>query len=215
VATEEGSRTIADLEAGDEVLAWNEATGETGSYEVVAVWEHADPVMVHLTIDGEVIETTLEHPFYTDEAGWVPAGDLWDGARVRNADGSFGAVEGATVIADPEVMYNLTVEEAHTFFVGDGKWLVHNTCRVYPPDFSTSRTHNWTSWANSEQDARQLAREKLGSNPVEVAPNKWRSQDGKWQYRAKPGDVEQKHIHLEEINPLTGEVLQNLHIRWK
>ena len=24
-------------------------------------------------------------------------------------------------------MYNLTVAEAHTFFVGDGQWLVHNT----------------------------------------------------------------------------------------
>ena len=23
-------------------------------------------------------------------------------------------------------MYNLTVDEAHTFFVGDGDWLVHN-----------------------------------------------------------------------------------------
>jgi hypothetical protein len=28
-------------------------------------------------------------------------------------------------------MYNLTVEEAHTFFVGDGDWLVHNTqCKL-------------------------------------------------------------------------------------
>jgi hypothetical protein len=26
------------------------------------------------------------------------------------------------------VMYNLTVDEAHTFFVGDGQWLVHNVC---------------------------------------------------------------------------------------
>jgi hypothetical protein len=25
-------------------------------------------------------------------------------------------------------MYNLTVDEAHTFFVGDGQWLVHNIC---------------------------------------------------------------------------------------
>lgn len=24
-------------------------------------------------------------------------------------------------------MYNLTVDEAHTFFVGEGEWLVHNT----------------------------------------------------------------------------------------
>jgi hypothetical protein len=29
-------------------------------------------------------------------------------------------------------MYNLTVDEAHTFFVGDGAWLVHNIdCPVY------------------------------------------------------------------------------------
>lgn len=25
-------------------------------------------------------------------------------------------------------MYNFTVATAHTFFVGDGQWLVHNTC---------------------------------------------------------------------------------------
>ena len=25
-------------------------------------------------------------------------------------------------------MYNLTVATAHTFFVGEGQWLVHNTC---------------------------------------------------------------------------------------
>jgi hypothetical protein len=25
-------------------------------------------------------------------------------------------------------MYNLTVAEAHTYFVGDGEWLVHNAC---------------------------------------------------------------------------------------
>jgi guanyl-specific ribonuclease Sa len=27
-------------------------------------------------------------------------------------------------------MYNLTVADAHTFFVGDGQWLVHNTCDI-------------------------------------------------------------------------------------
>jgi hypothetical protein len=30
----------------------------------------------------------------------------------------------------PQVMYNLTVAVAHTFFVGDGQWLVHNMCPV-------------------------------------------------------------------------------------
>ena len=26
------------------------------------------------------------------------------------------------------MMYNLTVDTAHTYFVGDGQWLVHNDC---------------------------------------------------------------------------------------
>ncbi len=39
-----------------------------------------------------------------------------------------GTVESIAVVVDPQPMYNLTVDEAHTFFVGDGDWLVHNTC---------------------------------------------------------------------------------------
>ena len=84
----------------------------------------------------------------------------------------------------------------------------------YPKDYATNQTRNWSGAFKSEGEARQLAREKLGRNPIEVEPGKWRSQDGKWQYRAKPGDVTDRHIHLEELNPATGEVLQNLHLRW-
>jgi hypothetical protein len=32
--------------------------------------------------------------------------------------------------ARPQVMYNLTVDVAHTFFVGNGRWLVHNQCNI-------------------------------------------------------------------------------------
>jgi len=81
-------------------------------------------------------------------------------------------------------------------------------------DHVTRNTRNWSAALKSEGDARALARQKLGSNPVEVEPGKWRSADGKWQYRAKPGDVSNRHIHLEELNPQTGEVLQNVHLRW-
>jgi hypothetical protein len=84
----------------------------------------------------------------------------------------------------------------------------------YVEDFPTKATKNWSGAFKSEGEARALARTKLGSNPVEVAPGKWRSGDGKWQYRSKPGDVADRHIHLEELNPQTGEVIQNLHLRW-
>ena len=90
-----------------------------------------------------------------------------------------------------------------------------NKNKSYPKDFSTKNTKNYSASYKSEGEARNLARGKLGKNPIEVEPFKWRSLDGKWQFRAKPGDINEKHIHLEELNPQTGEVLQNYHLRWQ
>jgi len=83
-----------------------------------------------------------------------------------------------------------------------------------PVDRPTKDTKNWSADFQSEREARAFARQKVGSDPIEVGPGKLRSQDGKWQYRAKPEDLEQNHIHLEELDPETGEVKQNLHLRW-
>ncbi len=64
----------------------------------------------------------------------MEAGKLTRGMRVRQPDGDYGAVERLVAVPSPQRMYNLTVEQAHTFFVGDGQWLVHNSdtggCRV-------------------------------------------------------------------------------------
>ena len=81
-------------------------------------------------------------------------------------------------------------------------------------DFATKNTKNWSAMFKSEGEARALAVAKLGKNAVKVEPGKLRSADGVWQYRAKPGDVGENHIHLEQLNPKTGEVLQNFHLRW-
>ncbi|WP_026371044.1 RHS repeat-associated core domain-containing protein [Kallotenue papyrolyticum] len=128
VATAEGAVPIGEIDVGEQVLAYDEATGTTGSYTVTAVLVHTDPVLIDLTIAGEDVETTPEHPFYTLERTWVEAGSLWVGAHVRRADGSYGVVQAVRVEQRAQVMYNLTVATAHTFFVGDQQWLVHNSC---------------------------------------------------------------------------------------
>jgi len=60
--------------------------------------------------------------------GWTNAEDLQLGDDIRNADGSTGEVERVTTEEAAQEMYNLTVDEAHTYYVGDGQWLVHNAC---------------------------------------------------------------------------------------
>lgn len=127
MSTTEGDVSIATIEEGDRVLAWNETTNETGYYEVTATFSHLDPVLTELIINGEWIETTPEHPFYVEGKGWTPAGDLKFGDQIRQADGTFESVWLKWDIQKYQEMYNLTVDEAHTFFVGEGQWLVHNS----------------------------------------------------------------------------------------
>jgi RHS repeat-associated protein len=126
VETDVGPRHIADVREGDRVLAWNEAAGQLGYNRVTATWHHLDPVVVTLWIDGERLLTTPEHPFFVEERGWMPAGNLGVGSHIRKADGATGTVERVEREARARAMYNLTVERAHTFFVGQQRLLVHN-----------------------------------------------------------------------------------------
>ena len=129
VATSDGDVPISELEVGDKVLAYDEDTDNTGEYKISAIHVNEDSIIVHVEIDGELVETTPEHPFYTEENSWVAAGDLQVGDHIRKVDGTYGVVEFTETLEQSETMYNLTVENAHTFFVGEGQWLVHNICK--------------------------------------------------------------------------------------
>jgi len=127
VSTEDGDVPISEIEVGDTVTAYDEETGEIGEYEVTHTIDHVDEIIIHLYIDGELIETTPEHPFYTVDDEWVNAAELEIGEEIFSLDGDYGTVEANVTIFDAnQRMYNLTVDEANTFFVGDGDWLVHN-----------------------------------------------------------------------------------------
>ena len=127
VSTPSGDVPISEIAADDIVLAYNELTGEIGEYTVTHTISHTDEIIIHLYISGELIETTPEHPFYNDSGEWIDAEDLEVGEEILSLDGDYGIVEKVVVIEDAnQPMYNLTVDEAHTFFIGDGDWLVHN-----------------------------------------------------------------------------------------
>jgi RHS repeat-associated protein len=135
-----------------------------------------------------------------------------------------GCIAGAPVIAAGEVGVAVfgTMIVGHASNVADAasslSTLMMEGGAKYPNDHFTSSTSNKSAYFKSEGEARALAREKIGKNPVKVGKNKFRSADGKWQYRAKPGDVagdsRGPHVHLEELNPKTGEVITNWHLRW-
>jgi RHS repeat-associated protein len=125
VATRDGRVPISSIEVGDIVLAWDQASGAIVERSVTAVLPHLDDEIARVTIDGQIITTTPDHPFYTIEAGWVEAGLLWPGAHVQTTAGS-GVVASVAPESFQGTLWDLTVDGAHTFFVGQGEALVHN-----------------------------------------------------------------------------------------
>ena len=104
---------------------------DANSNRVAATWAHTDPATTYLTIDSDRILATPAHPFATRERGWVPAGLLTVGEHIRKANGGWGVVRAVRSEWDAGVRYNLTVETAHTYAVGDGGWVAHNSCVIH------------------------------------------------------------------------------------
>jgi radical SAM superfamily enzyme YgiQ (UPF0313 family) len=74
-----------------------------------------------------------------------------------------------TIEHRPQVMYNLTVATAHTFFVGEGQWLVHNTCNALQ-NGKRVRASAFGEWAAKQADAifRSIPDNTKGSATIAV-----------------------------------------------
>ncbi|WP_035919665.1 polymorphic toxin-type HINT domain-containing protein, partial [Knoellia sinensis] len=133
-------KPIEDIKVGDKVLATDPETGEQEARTVTHVWVHADSV-VDLKLDGEVIATTEDHPFWSvTEQRFERADELGPGEQVLAADGRALDVVGLALASTRQALaYNLTVEGIHTYHVGDSEALVHNTCRIHGNSLDSPR----------------------------------------------------------------------------
>ncbi|MCC6176191.1 MAG: hypothetical protein IT305_12870, partial [Chloroflexi bacterium] len=141
--------------------------------------------------------------------GWVKASDLRPGDRVHRAFGGTGPVTSVTVARQPQVMYNLTVDAAHTFFVGDDAWLVHNC--IDPGMLAKARAARdaigekmkWKATVNGGYD-RKTGKVAGGcnKNPIGCAED-----DVDRQLGGNPAD----HVHTESIRPRTGNQVPICH----
>ena len=82
-------------------------------------------------VHGKEIETTPEQPFYVDGKGWTAAQELEVGDLLISTDGKLTAVEELRFTSDKQPVYNMSITNDHTYFVGDANWnfsvWVHNT----------------------------------------------------------------------------------------
>jgi hypothetical protein len=135
VSTNKGFKRIADVRIGDMVKSFDEKSKQEGFKRVSAVMQHKDNQITKLKLldfDGkqEVIETTPWHKFagLSRRAPWITPEEMIAGKTLlRQSKGRFGYPLEVKTVAREQVMYDLTVEDFHTFMVGDNEWIVHNT----------------------------------------------------------------------------------------
>lgn len=148
VATAAGLVAIECIRVGDKVIATDPDTMVRAEKQVLETYVRETNEVVHLIINGEIITSTLDHPFYVQDAGFVGAGDLYIGDKLLDAEGNTLLVEDVKTekLDVPVKVYNFKVDEFHTYYVGENKVLVHNTCRkptsggVENPDGTTTYT---------------------------------------------------------------------------
>jgi hypothetical protein len=138
-------RPIQTVKTGDLVQTKDPQTGKIGAGKVTKTSVRQAPATVALKFStGEVIECTPEHPFYVDGVGFAPAGRLGIGTSIVTRAGPVVQVTKVERHDKPATVYNFTVEDSHTYFVGTangGLW-VHNDCWRLQPNEDAVGPHS-------------------------------------------------------------------------
>lgn len=122
-----GAIPIEEVREGDLVWAQDDLTAEVGWYRVSRAIQGAENPFLEVRLEsGETIFATAEHPFGVVGVGWVPADQLAPGDTLTTATGARSRVASIAPSGRRESVFNLSVEGAHSFFVGESGVLVHN-----------------------------------------------------------------------------------------
>lgn len=117
-------RSYADVgEACDWVVSRNENNDDCPLVlrRVLQSFERYSHIL-DVCIHSRIIGTTAEHPFFVQNKGWTTAQELQAGDEVRLMSPGWAKVEEVWETGRYEVVYNLEVEEDHTYFVGGDDW---------------------------------------------------------------------------------------------
>ena len=167
VQTRDGTKPIEEIKKGDEVLSYNEQTGENEYQKVLQTFtRYAEDVLsIKIVGESEPIGVTSGHPFFVrvhgarsdtssegDDGEWRRAGELQIGDVIRTAAGDWARVESVEERGKEQV-YNFEVERNHNYFVGGQGLLVHNGCGDAPPNLTPEGGGRKGAFKQAKRDA--------------------------------------------------------------
>ena len=126
VKLETGEKNIEEVRVGDLVWAYDDSTNTKSLKQVISIQNRNWNQIYTVFIADEKIETTSEHPFKTNR-GWIQAKDLAIGDSLFVLENKYIYIDSIVISDKSTIVYNFTVDDYHTYFVGKYGFLVHNT----------------------------------------------------------------------------------------
>ena len=121
VLTASGLIAIEQIKVGDIVYAADEESLDVSLKPVLETYIRETSSLIHITVNGEEIISTYDHPYYVNKKGFVSAELLWIGAELVDKDGNVFQVEQIyreNLEETSKKVYNFKVDDYHTYFVG-------------------------------------------------------------------------------------------------
>ncbi|HEY2518052.1 MAG TPA: polymorphic toxin-type HINT domain-containing protein [Polyangiaceae bacterium] len=134
VLTEDGEQPIETIHEHDRVWAVDQQTGDTSLQEVTATFITPDMPLVELEVSSngtgiDVLRATPTHLFWVEGRGWTRLDHVAPGDALLDAGANPLRVVALRPLGELSAVYNLTVANSHTYFVGHAAVLVHNETR--------------------------------------------------------------------------------------
>ena len=158
-----GMVAIETIKSGDKVISTDPETMETSPKTVLETYIREVTTLVHLTVNGEEIVTTVDHPFYVKNQGFIKAGELIVGDELLDVNGNVLLVENFAVelTDEPTTVYNFQVEDFHTYHVCCFYVLVHNAdYNQSPKEIMAERTKGLDTREHPSKYKQISAKEK-------------------------------------------------------
>jgi len=133
VHTSSGLVPIEKVTVSDRVWSYNENSHQNELQEVTRTYINPERKLIELEFENgsgisERLKVTPDHPFRVVGRGWVPAVELFPQDRIDSFNGDEIVFKSVKPIGDHQSVYNIEVENTHTYFVGEQGLLVHNAC---------------------------------------------------------------------------------------
>lgn len=140
VITANGIVSIKDIEVGDLVYSYDELTGSCCYQEVTQTTVSSTQTLVNINVNNTIISSTNNHPYLTLE-GWKKASELSVGDRLYTCEGCSAEINYIEInnYSNDVYVYNLCIDNSHTFMIGEDGIIVHNRCNPNSKFAGTTR----------------------------------------------------------------------------